>query len=391
MGTTLSSKNCHRAANVVLVSNPEKGIWNWQYDSVQIGSGFSGYRACKAVNIESGEEITVMKNQELSAWEVVEWAYERDFEDLYKIAVDAFYMTSHTPEERALQYIRDYEAEVNADLSQMPEQMHEEYYASYRAKITDLFHKHSRIMSAAITGPARFPTEKNRRHNDSYDSAVQEFVEWRKRQLKRAESLKESMKPQEQRDAEELARIKKDIVDTAGTIFQIDTGKCRGYSRSCFVTNLAGRLETLSRNTSPEIFSKVMEFIKDLGDKFKENGGKPIFTARHKVWTLAEKAKEAKAKAEERAQKEDVEIEFAGGKIVKCYSEDRLQIFHNEKPSYDVIDSLKHNGFKWSRFNGCWQRQLTDNAYYGAARVLAGKDSTFDEHKEWVNKLRNAN
>ncbi|MBQ4272553.1 MAG: hypothetical protein IJB95_02745, partial [Clostridia bacterium] len=31
-------------------------------------------------------------------------------------------------------------------------------------------------------------------------------------------------------------------------------------------------------------------------------------------------------------------------------------------------------GFKWSRFNGCWQRQLTDNAYYGAARVFFGND-----------------
>lgn len=391
MGTTLTTKNCHRAKKVVLVSAPEKGEWEWNYNAVQVGSGFSGYRVCQAVNNATGENLAIAKNDRLlGEWEVVEWAYERNFEDLYKIAYDAFYCTSHSPEERALQYIRDYEAEVNADLVEMPESMREEYYATYRSKITDLFHRHSRIMSAAIVGPARFPTAKNHRANDSYDNAAMEFVEWRKRQLKRAAALKEAMKPQEQRDTEEFARIKKEIVRSAGTIFQIDTKKVMGYDRALIVSNLAGKLETMSRNLSLELFGKVMDFIKELGERFKAEGGKPIFTPRHKVWKLAEKAAEAKARAEERAGREDVEVEFEGGRVVKCFSEDRLQIFHDEKPSYDVISALKHNGFKWSRFNGCWQRQLTDNAYYGAARVLAGQGSSIDEQKEWVEKLRNA-
>lgn len=392
MGTTLTTKNCHRAKKVVQVAAPEKGTWDWNYDAVQVGSGFSSYRVCQAVNNATEESVTIAKTDKLlSDWEVVEWAYERNFEDLFKSAYNAFYCTSHMPEERALQYIRDYEKEVNADLAQMPESMHEEYYSAYRSKIVDLFHRHSRIMSAAVTGPANFPTARNRRANDSYDNAAMEFVEWRKRQLKRAEALKESMKPQEQRDDEALARIKKEIIQSAGTIFQIDTNKVRGYSRSLIVSNLAGRLETMSRSLSPELFARVMEFIKELGERFKAEGGKPIFTSRHKVWQLAEKAAEAKAKAEERAEREDEEVEFEGGRVVKCYSEDRLQIFHDEKPGSDVISSLKHNGFKWSRFNGCWQRQLTDNSYHGAARVLAGKDATFEEQKEWVNKLRNAN
>lgn len=388
----LTTKNCHRASKVVLTSAPEKGEWEWKYNAIQIGSSFTGQRACQAINIATGENLAVKKIEKLlSEWEVVEWAYERNFEDLFKIAYDAFYCTSHTPEERALQYIRDYEAEVNSDLVVMPESMQEEYCQKYREKIIDLFHRHSRIMSADIVGPARFPTEKNRRANDSYDNAVKEFLEWRKRQLKRAEDLKESMKPKEQRDNEALAKIKKDIMRSAGTIFQIDTKKVIGYDRSLMVSNLSGKLETMSRNLDPELFSKVMDFIKELGERFKAEGGKPIFTSRHKVWTFAQKAAEAKTKAETRAQREDVEVEFEGGHVVKNFSEDRLQIFHDEKPSRDVIDSLKSNGFRWSPSNSCWQRQLTDNAYYGAARVLSGKEASFDDHKEWVNKLRNAN
>lgn len=391
MGTPLTIKNCHRAAKVVQVASPEKGEWTWNYNAIQIGSGFCGQRACQAVNEKTGENLAIQKTEKLlSEWEVTEWAYERNFEDLYKIAVDAFYATSHSPEERGLQYIRDYEAEVNADMEQMPEFMREDYYDKYRSKIIDLFHRHSRIMSAAITGPARFPTERNRRANDSYDNAVKEFLEWRKKQLKRAEALKEALKPQEQRDEEELKRIKKDIVRSAETIFQIDTGNAKGYDRTCFVTNLAGRLETLSRNIAPEQFAKVMDFVKELGEKFKANGGKPIFTARHKVWTFAQKAAERKAKEQARSEMEDVTIEFEGGEIVKCYAEDRLQIFHDIKPDRSVIDFLKSNGFRWSPSNGCWQRLLNDNSYYAAARIMAGKEAPFEKQKEWLDKIRHA-
>ena len=95
-------------------------------------------------------------------------------------------------------------------------------------------------------------------------------------------------------------------------------------------------------------------------------------------------------KQEERANTESSEVEFEGGRIVKNFADDRLQIFHDEKPSADVISRLKSNGFRWSRFNGCWQRQLTDNSYYGAARVLFGDNVLSEERNAFLTKLRNA-
>ena len=47
----------------------------------------------------------------------------------------------------------------------------------------------------------------------------------------------------------------------------------------------------------------------------------------------------------------------------------RLQIFFDEKPVQDIRSILKKNGFKWSSKNGCWQRQLTDNARYSLERI----------------------
>ena len=47
----------------------------------------------------------------------------------------------------------------------------------------------------------------------------------------------------------------------------------------------------------------------------------------------------------------------------------RLQIFFDEKPVQDIRSILKKNGFKWSSKNGCWQRQLTDNARNSLERI----------------------
>ena len=72
-----------------------------------------------------------------------------------------------------------------------------------------------------------------------------------------------------------------------------------------------------------------------------------------------------KTLTEEKAQ-ETAEIEDEGlGYTVKENTEDmRLQIFFNDVPSPDVRNLLKGKAFKWSPKNGCWQRQLTDNARY---------------------------
>ena len=115
-----------------------------------------------------------------------------------------------------------------------------------------------------------------------------------------------------------------------------------------------------------------------------------MFTSRHKIWNLQEVCEKAIKAQEERANRDSVEITRNDARIVKNFAEARLQIFHNEKPAADVISRLKSNGFKWSRFNGCWQRQLTDNAYYGAARVFFGNDVLSEERQQFINQLRAA-
>ena len=51
--------------------------------------------------------------------------------------------------------------------------------------------------------------------------------------------------------------------------------------------------------------------------------------------------------------------QFAGGEAVVNLANNRLQLMFNEKPSDEVIASLKQNGFHWARTQGAWQRPLT--------------------------------
>ncbi len=50
---------------------------------------------------------------------------------------------------------------------------------------------------------------------------------------------------------------------------------------------------------------------------------------------------------------------FFGGEAVVNLANNRLQLMFNEKPSDEIISSLKKNGFHWARTQGAWQRPLT--------------------------------
>ena len=68
-------------------------------------------------------------------------------------------------------------------------------------------------------------------------------------------------------------------------------------------------------------------------------------------------------------------LEFDGGKIFLNMEANRLQILFDEIPDEEVRADLKSHGFKWSRKNEAWQRQLTRNAIYDAKRILGITDT----------------
>lgn len=71
--------------------------------------------------------------------------------------------------------------------------------------------------------------------------------------------------------------------------------------------------------------------------------------------------------------KETTESEVAdlpGVTLKENVEEMRLQLFFEGKPEPEVRDILKRQAFKWSPRNGCWQRQLTNNARWAAKQAI---------------------
>lgn len=52
------------------------------------------------------------------------------------------------------------------------------------------------------------------------------------------------------------------------------------------------------------------------------------------------------------------EEEINGVKLKLNKEDNRVQLFFDGKPDVETRTKLKSNGFRWSPYNGCWQRQL---------------------------------
>ena len=58
--------------------------------------------------------------------------------------------------------------------------------------------------------------------------------------------------------------------------------------------------------------------------------------------------------------------------LEECIEDNRLRFTFDGKPSDEIRTLLKSNGWRWSRHNEAWQRQLTGNGKY-SARYVMGK------------------
>ena len=63
-------------------------------------------------------------------------------------------------------------------------------------------------------------------------------------------------------------------------------------------------------------------------------------------------------------------IQGEGFDVVENVEANRIQILLRSKPSKDIRDCLKSNGFWWASSQGAWQRQLNNAGRYAASRVI---------------------
>ena len=175
--------------------------------------------------------------------------------------------------------------------------------------------------SVMICGPANFPVRKKEKQNAASDRNYQEFQEIQKM----------------------LNRIR-----------SIGNGK--------------GIIKTL--DGCPVLTQEQIDSLKEKMQKDWHYEDKPFVTYQlsnnnaeiHRIEGRLKKLRAAKTEG-------NTESENKYFRTVENAEIMRLQLFFDGKPEAEVRDILKKNGFRWSRKNNCWQRQLTDNARYSLERV----------------------
>lgn len=355
----LTIKNCHRADKIQSITNPEWGVFTFNYNGQCLGyQGLNKIFAHTAKG-QSGEIVISLQEE----WEVLSWKYDFSFEDLYERGVRAFSNTSFSAEERALSSIRRYEAACLEDLQYIAEtDRQEEYIDKFKGWVCTMFEKHSRILSVMITGPANFPTKRNEKANASYMKTCDDFERWRNSARRRAKKKADAAMPMEEKFEREWQKAKIELDFSINTISDIDYGRNRYTSRQLMISSLYNTIKSIAKK-KPFLLSKTLDYIREV----QNSEGllvKPLFTDKHRVWSLSNEVEEA---AEQQTTKE---YEYEWGKIVLNYGNNRLQVHHNEKPEKAVIEALKGNGFRWSPANVCWQRILTDNAIRATKLLL---------------------
>lgn len=231
----------------------------------------------------------------------------------------------------------------------------------YAKKLADNFNADSyinlRCPSVLIAGPANFPVRKKEQQVRALEKNNQEYNDIQKY----------------------LDRIRK-LGSNDGIIRSSDANA---------VTLLQEKLDTLKQEQ--EKMKKVNAYYR----KHKTLDGCPVLTDEeieklkiemksswhyqdkpYLSWQLSNNNQNIHSVEERlqrlKAEKERNSSEYDSDyfKVVENTEIMRLQLFFDGKPEAEVRELVKHNGFKWSPKNGCWQRQLTNNARYSVKCLI---------------------
>lgn len=293
---------------------------------------------------------------------------------LKPIAYRASQGISFTPEKRGEQWLDDCENSLRQYLAQIPEEMHATFEEKYVMLYGQWLGAMSRCISPMITGPAKYPTKRAEKCNNAERAAMERMTHWAEKFIKRCN------RQQRLTGWAEIERLQ-EKVDTLQRLQDM----MKAANKICRSKKLAD-------------VEKVDELVA-LG--FKEQQANQLIApveswqvvgfASYQLTNNLAKIKDAQARITRLtriAESEDRELEANGVTVLVCNSEERLRLCYDGKPDSATITLLKQSGFKWSPTNMAWQRQLTDNAYYAAARVLTGGNAGFEAEKEMRQLLQ---
>lgn len=266
---------------------------------------------------------------------------------------------------------RIYESEVNEvyeiverikdkkpELFEKAEKMAERYSRKLAEYYNDYYRNEASCPSILISGGGNFPVRKKERQNSRRNTLIAEYkaLEEYRDKIGRLLTQEQPILSDDERAVEMLENKLENLEKVQEKMKKVNAYYRKNKTVDC----------------CPELTDEEIEQLKIEMTNRWHYEDKPYMS-----WALsnnnanirATKARLEKLKSVKESGNSESDNEFF--KVVENAEIMRLQIFFDEKPDENVRSILKSNGFRWSPRNGCWQRQLTDNAKYSLRRIMA--------------------
>lgn len=209
----------------------------------------------------------------------------------------------------------------------------------------------SNVMSSMITGPARFPTERNRKRADWAHNKLTDLISF----INRVDKIINRVTRVTQSIGDKLSIAKNNLE------LQIEFHELMKSSNS--ILKKDGLEKAVSFLREKRISEDVINVFSNVRG---HNGWKYGFASFQLSNSLARiNHTKTQIKAME-SRKEMSSVVVNGINIEVNTEDDRIRIHFEGKPSPETIKDLKGNGFRWSPTNKAWQRQVTNVAMYKA-------------------------
>ncbi len=295
----------------------------------------------------------------------------------YGLARRAHDATSFVPEKRAAQEQNSYHADMTAVKERFEQWVNEEnceemsqdlikYRAVYLSKLKAWLGARSRTMSPMITGPANFPTSRNRKRLDTANNRMNELIEYDKKALHKLETkynpnIQRPILSHEVDAVQQLQEKVEKLVETQETM-----KACNRVARSKKFTDEVKTEKLIALGITPKNVPTLLE-----PDWKGRPSGFPSFS----LTNNNAKIKSTKARLtqlERLAGQETTTEKRPSGIIVERNVEDyRIRLIFHGKPDLDTRKILKSHGFRWSPNAGAWQRHLNSNGEWAVKQALA--------------------
>ena len=279
-----------------------------------------------------------------------------------ELAIASGRMVSMDPERWGEHMLDSLESGLAGFLSQLPEDVHDEYEDKYIAKYKEWLYAQSRCFSQMVTGAGGWNAATIRRHektNAAEHAAYERLQAWTEKVIKRCN------RQERLTGWAEVERLQSKLED-----LQKSQEMMKAANKIIRDKKLA-EVEKVDELVALGFPEEEALRIMDPNNCWWRAGFAPFELSNNNARIKDTEAKIARHTA--MASQEDESTEYPWGTFRADYQDERYRFIFDQIPDEEVRKLLKDHGFKWSRRNNAWQRQITANSKYVVYHIILPK------------------